>query len=426
MDYLPKALAHSVKQLDASRRQPIKFAPNTSSSASSTDTVRVRFPAGIVDLSTFTLQARVAFQGQVDGVKIAHHQPLYKYFKAVRFYARGQLVSGGSSQHYNILKNLLLKCQTSADVYASKALNGMYEDINPQVVDANSTATAGRSMIEDNWLGLPSNGGVYFNQDIWGDLECEIVLADASVIKAGVVGGGTTRDGLNYSLSGIKFAVDRITPPALYLSMIVNKMRSGTPLRMAFQNYITTAPVLNGSNRFAISTGCLDSLLFAPTGNPRGAGQSDDYENGVFVHSGGASAAAIEGYTWQVLVGENSVPNNPESGLMAYDYTSNCFNRDMLGSHNQLALSGARGSNTCNIDNYATQNHIIAIDTTFEGKSGYVDGVLSGVDTHSTPTDIQFNTEGYARNASWLMVALCSSVLSYEDKNGEGVVSVKM
>lgn len=410
--YIPRALATSVRELQGAKRQPIKFSPNTSSSSSASQIIRVRLPQGLLDLSTFTMSCDVEITGQTgdatNGV-IGFPNALYKYFQAVRFYCGGQLVSGGSCNHYNQLKNILLKCQTSPTMYATKALNGFSEDLVDRSASATTNTIPSKLLIEDNWLGLPNNGGRYYNSDVFGDIELEIVLSNSSIVK-GVKKGTGNKGNLSFKLNDIQFNVDRITPPPIYLEMVRSKVVSGG-LKMAFMNFVSQRSVLTGANRFQISTGCLDTLMFVPAGEA--SVNADTYENPEFVYKANESGNFSD-CKWQVLLGENSIPNNIEKSYLAYDYTSNCFNRDMLNSHNQLALAGTRQPHNADIVNYQNVNHIIAIDTTFEGESGWVQGNLNGVNTNGSNVDIQFVSSGYNAN-NWNFFALTSGVLEYKD-----------
>ena len=422
-DYLPRALATSIRELQGAKRQPIKFSANTSATATASQIVRVRLPQGLLDLSTLTMSADVSILNQTPNATngaVGFPTALYKYFQSVRFYAGGQLVSGGSCNHYNVLKNVLLKCQTSPHMYATKILNGFDEDIKLKQANSATTAVAGRTLIEDNWLGLPNCGGRYYNADVFGDLEMEIVLAPSSVVKGAKQGTGSKAN-LSFQLDNISFVCDRVTPPPVYLMMIKNKVQDGG-IRMAFQNFVSQRAVLSGANRFQISTGCLDALVFTPAGVPVLAGAGDlvdAYESGEFIYNAEPTGNFAD-CKFQILLGENSIPNNVESALLAYDYTSNCFNRDMMNSHNQLALSGTRQHTTANIDNYQNVNHIIAVDCSFEGESGWNNGNLNGVSTNGSNVDLQFVTSGYTAK-NWNMFALTTGVLEYND----GMVVVK-
>ena len=410
--YLPKALSHSVMNMTGVKRQPIKFSPQTSSEANSSQVIRCRLPQGILDLATFTMQARIVIHGNDTGVQVAWPTALYKYFQAVRFYVGGQLVSGGQCNHYNVLKNLLLKCQTSKQMYDTKPLNGFWEDNVGR-----AAGNAGRDedyFIEDNWLGLPTNGGRYVNTDLWGDVEVEIILAPDNVIKA-IVGTGSRAD-LSYSLEKISFVVDRVSPPRAYLEIMSNLIRSNRPISFPYQNVVSTKSNLTGNNRLAVSSGCIDAFLATPAG---AVGNNDEYENGEFIHDVDRTNAELLQATWQLLVGENSIPNYPENGYMAFDYTSNLFQRDNLDANSQLSING-------DIAAYFQDRYVIGLDLTFEGKSGYVDGVLNGVNSMNTPMDFQFTTNGFVPNQPWLFFLMTTAVLTREmGPDGSSVVRVQ-
>ena len=409
MELLPKALSHTVLNATGVRRQPIKFGTASASDVPSGQSIRARFPQGILDLSTFTMQAKVVITG-TSGTVRAQTTALYKYMQSVRFYCGGQLVSGGQCNFYNVLKNVLLKCQTDPQTYSTKALNNMIEDVKIRADDASNNVLE-TFLIEDNWLGLPMCGGKYFNTDIFGDLEIEIILAPNTVIK-GWAPDVATKGALDYELQNIKFVVDRVSPPPMYLELLKNKVKSAEPIKLAYQNFVHQKAVLNGSNRLNLSTQCLDAFLALPCGSNVA---EDEYENGEFIY--GVSGTVQDAATvkqWQLLVGENSIPNYPENGLMAYDYTSNCFQRDMLGNHNQLALSNDRVWAEGDISKYLSHNYVIGIDLTLEGKSGHVDGVLGGVNTNGSSVDIQFNTQGYDQSKSWHFFCLTTAHLSRE------------
>ena len=419
--YIPKSLRYLVRELQSSRTT-VKFSPSTSTTVSAGGIIRVRCPEGIIDLGTLTYRGYNVLSG-TSAVGPAAVPPKYKLIQKATWYAGG-VALGAMNNNYNVVKNAIIKSSFDSSIYSSRALHNYLED---QTEFVGNVSGGNIYCCEDNILGL-SQSPVLYNSAIFGPLELEIQLADATYLKFSSIATTANVASVSYQDQNIDFVVERVNPPMAYVAMLAERVKTGGAIKFPFLNVITNVQQNLGSNRINVSAKSVDVFMAMPFNSSNYT--SNGYENKRFVYNSGqltASALRTNNLTAQLLYGDQAVPQNgPEYADYLYDYSVHCWNKNAVNTYNMLALPASNqteGTLSADFDNWATDKHIISFDLTMEGQGwNHPEGVLSGVNTMNQQVDFIFNTTGYSSSMQWLFVLLCTSVLKWEN----GMVSVEL
>lgn len=420
--YVPRSLKYLVRELSAIRTS-LRVQSSSANTANPNSILRIRFPEGIIDLSTITMRCLCTLSGVVAATSSARIPPLYKLIQKFTAYAGGTQLHP-QNNYYNIVKNAILKSSCSDNLYPSRALHGYMED--QYSFTANTAVNTSAYLIEDQFLGL--NTTSFYNSGVFGVFELELTFATADYLKFVYEAGAaqTGRGSVSYSLTNIDFVVDRVMPPRVYIDALDEQVRMGAPVQLAYMNVISRGSTNNGSNRENIDARCLDTYMVMPITlyNASTQAPGNAFEGNQFIYNSGATTSNLlytGSYNCSLRIGTNQIPENgTENALYLYDYSTHCWNHGSIDSYNMLALptnnyAGAPGGTVASIDNWATCKHIISMDLTLEGQGwAHPDGVLSGVNCYSSQVDIIWTTSGYSSSIYWLQNYLCTSVLKYQ------------
>jgi len=159
------------------------------------DSFRFVLPSrSIVDLGSLSLYYTSTLTGTIagaDGVNAV--QPCsWKAFRRVVFYVSGVAASGSLCQHMDLVYHALVKASGSTE----------------WLLQSGATSKACH-MTADDFLGLPRSKNI-IDQSLWGQVEVEVQLADAGLLKARQLGNGTAAQALavTYNVSGMRASVD--------------------------------------------------------------------------------------------------------------------------------------------------------------------------------------------------------------------------
>jgi len=183
------------------------------------DSFRFSLPRSIVDLGSLSLYYTSTLTGTIagaDGVNAV--QPCsWKAFRRVVFYVSGVAASGSLCQHMDLVYHALVKASGSTEWLLSRLNKNAIEAVLStdecaayQTLASQSGATSKAChMTADDFLGLPRSKNI-IDQSLWGQVEVEVQLADAGLLKARNLGNGTAAQALavTYNVSGMRASVD--------------------------------------------------------------------------------------------------------------------------------------------------------------------------------------------------------------------------
>ena len=206
----------------------------------------------------------------------------HKLFSAVRVYVGGQLVSGGLSNHYDVLYNALVKASAGED-WVNSRINEHAKELIENADDVNSFsqnvtdvggagvgATKVARYIIGDMLGIfRGNGGKsIIDTSLWGDIAIEFTFNSAVCIAKRSGSGGPAAPAITYKVENIEGYVECITQTTpLYIKLITMLLDDKqAQIRFPYQNFITGTTNTGKSARLQINSGCIDAMVLCPLG----------------------------------------------------------------------------------------------------------------------------------------------------------------
>lgn len=434
MDGLPESLRYGVSSMPV-RMNRVKIVPiGTDTFNSGSGIMRFRLPErSLVRLNSASLTATANITGMTADAtnwSNAIFASSYKYFRSVKFYVNGLLVSGGQSNHYNQIYSALGRATLGEDYCKANLLqNFVSELVQSDVVgelQANPAVSEKSAFIVvDNFLGLPrgnGNGDCVIDTSLFGgSLEIELIADDASILQV-TKAGSATSTAIDWNLTNCRFEVDVLTQvPSLYAQLLSVRIQNPEPIKFAFQNFISQIQLNNSSNRLQVNTGCMDMLMAMPLNSnytTRLDLSANALQQNKFRFNSGFTTSTQATGRLQVQVGSVMYPQQPiDNMLLVADYTQNAFHHGSILATN-LLWHGTDNSGTevYNYNKFLSDNFVYTMP--FSLQEGWASKILSGVDTASQSTDIIISSQNFPSGSYLLLVALTTSVLSYDTQTG--------
>ena len=463
MDVLPPSLTYSASK-NAMRYNRFSCRPVGTDGAQPGDTVRINLPSkSLVNLSSFNLCFNFETVGNLtrhadngfNNLKLPHG---HKLFSAVRVYVGGQLVSGGLSNHYDILYNALVKasagedwCRSRYNEHAKELIeNG--DDLNS--FQNNSNAGLGLQIkkaryVMTDFLGLfRANGGKsIIDTSLWGDIAIEFTFNSVACIAKKQGSGGSNPSGVTYAVTKIEGFVECITQTTPLYVKVISMIIDGKQdlIRFPYQNFITGTANTGESARLNINSGCIDSMVLCPLGSNFnalnavvGAGDlsAPRYKYTAIDPANRANALTISAdglakTNIQIQIGSDTFPKIPIMDAQdVSDITTNSLFSNSLYSQNLLyngLTLNTGGDATLAYDANVVSNYSRAAFLrenfvyiqSFADQEGWAARNLTGVDTSSQNLDVICNMPINSAAGSALFIgALVTSMLVFDARTG--------
>ena len=432
-DSIPPQLKYGASASVARVTRVANLRPAGTDSGTYGDSFRFVLPSrSIVDLGSLSLYYTSTIGNLIagaDGVNAV--QPAsWKHFKRVVFYVSGVAASGSLCQHMNSLYHALVKASGSQEWLLSRLNKNAIEAVLStdecaayQTLASQSGATSKTChMTADDFLGLPRSKNI-IDQSLWGQVEVEVQLADAGVLKCRPIGNGTNAQALaaTFSVSNMRASIDVLQSVSpLYISLLSQRLSAtDAPIRLPYQDVRTFVATNTGSVRTNINTNCLDAVMAVPlsanytTPVVTAAGSSDPI---MFKFDSGRNLASANTLRAQWQIGQDVYPKTPiENAFECADITMNGLhgnNRDSTA----LLFAGASDDATITYRRaHFLDNNFVYFQKLSLNAEGYKDGVMTGISTNGQSSEIIFNSTNFGTNV--LIAQFCTACLVFNPAN---------
>jgi hypothetical protein len=397
------------------------------------DSFRFVLPSrSIVDLGSLSLYYTSTLGSLTAGADGANAvQPCsWKAFRRVVFYVSGVAASGSLCQHMDLVYHALVKASGSQEWLLSRLNKNAIEAVLStdecaayQTLASQSGATTKSChMTADDFLGLPRSKNI-IDQSLWGQVEVEVQLADAGLLKARNLGNGAAglATAVTYSVSNMRASIDVLQSVSpLYISLLSQRLSAtDAPIRLPFQDVRTFVSTNTGSVRTNINTNCLDAVMAVPlsanynTPVVTAAGSSDPIK---FKFDSGRNLASANTLRAQWQIGQDVYPKTPiENAFECADITMNGLhgnNRDSTA----LLFAGASDDATITFRrSHYLDNNFVYFQKLSLNAEGYKDGVMTGISTNGQSSEIIFNSTNFGTNV--LIAQFVTSCLVFNPAN---------
>lgn len=399
------------------------------------DSFRFVLPSrSIVDLGSLSLYYTASISSLIDGANgvNAVMPASWKHFKRVVFYVSGVAASGSLNQHMDMLYHALVKASGSQEWLLSRLNKNAIEAVlstdecnaHQALADQPGGITKTAHMCYDDFLGLPRSKNI-IDQSLWGQVEVEVQLADAGLLKVRKVSGGTATDAqvaaVTFSVSSMRASVDVLQSVSpLYISLLSSRLSAtDAPIRLPYQDVRTFIATNTGSVRTNVNTNCLDAVAAIAvsaaynTPTATAVGEADPIK---FKFNSGRNLASANTLRAQFQIGQDVYPKTAiENAFEVADITMNGLhgmNRD------STALLYAAASSDTAIEYrraHFLANNFIYFQKLSLNAEGYKDGVMTGISTNGQSSEIIFNSTNFGTNV--LIAQFCTSCLVFNPAN---------
>lgn len=446
MEQLPASLTYSASK-QSLRLNRFQVRPTSSSSGGPSTTFRFNLPSkSLVDLSSFSVAFDLTISGLVDtGDANFANASLpwgHRLFSSIKVYVGGLLVSGGLSNHYDILASALAKASGGEDWVLSRLnehaleLIANRDDIN-SIETRPGAASKSASYIVSDFLGAFRGNGAgrsIIDTSLWGDIVIELVTSTEASIKQNR-NTATTAD-ITFNLSNVEAYVNCITQTTpLYIKLITMLLdEKEAQIRFPYQNFVTTISGSGSNARFQVNSNSIDMMVICPlsqnfnalhgTAGAANITPASELNCTRYRFDSGKTAATpagSKGCAMQIQIGSDTFPKLPiDNGLHVSNITQDALFSNSLYSQNLLFNDVAASAVKYSREAFLNENFVWI--NGFCDSEGWSSKVLTGVDSASQNLDIVVNTSAIAANGSLFMAALTTSMLVFDTKSG--IVSV--
>lgn len=397
----------------------------------------VKLPSkSIVDLSSLRAVWDLAVSVTADATNFtnAGHPAAWQLFRSIQFVVGGSSVSGHQCQHYNVIYTALAKATgnlewvrnhlnegASALESCAKALE--FDNTNSALTGNPVLASKNIRLSMNDFLGLPrGNGGdLYLDTSLFGDVSIIFELDNNTVLPS-YKGGTGSISTIGFTLSNFVVNVKCVTSVSpLYVELLAMKLKSKSPIRIPFENMISSLQNNSTTARLSVNTSCLDKLLILPhADNPA-----------TNVDTPGATVIAVPKFKFdsgrdktnmnltrlQVRIGSESYPKQQIQNAMDIA----CITEDTISGsaadRNNLLFLGSTsgGANEFKRENFLSNNCIFYQKYCLQ--EGWAQGKnLTGISSNGSQLDIVADYQNFG--SYQLMCAFTTSQLIYDPESG--------
>ena len=415
MAQLPESLKYGCSQSQARVvRATVMPTGGSSGTTSAQTSFRFKLPEkSLIDLKSLAFYYDYAVSGLTDADTNFSNALLpaaYKHFASVKFYVSGAVAANGQCTHYDMAYHALVRASGCEDWVNSRWNNGLIEVMAGadafSAVDLSARPNGYTSRTAhftyDDLLGLPNSKNFVLDTSLFGTCEVELTMSANTSIKAsraGTVTSALLSGALLGTITNIKAMVDTVVSISpLYVSLLAERLQVDTPIRLPFQNLVTSVVSSSGANRLTLNSSCVDAIIVAPLAadpNAFNANASQDIlNNNRYRFDSGRTLANANQATFQLQVGADVYPRQPIRIDECADLTVNSIYGNSAKSTNMLFAGLAAGASTYSRLAYLTENCII-IQKFALGEEGWSSGALQGIDCSGVSTDIVVNTQNF-------------------------------
>ena len=399
------------------------------------DSFRFVLPSrSIVDLGSLSLYYTASITGLTSSANgtNAVMPASWKHFKRVVFYVSGVAASGSLNQHMDMLYHALVKASGSQEWLFSRLNKNAIEAVlstdecasHQTLANQPGATTKTAHMTCDDFLGLPRSKNI-IDQSLWGQVEVEVQLADAGLLKVRKIGDGSATDAqlaaVHFSVSSMRASVDVLQSVSpLYISLLSSRLSAtDAPIRLPYQDVRTFIATNTGSVRTNVNTNCLDAVAAIAVSSAyntpvaTAAGEPDPIK---FKFNCGRNLASANTLRAQFQIGQDVYPKTAiENAYEVADITMNGLhgnNRDSTA----LLFAGASDDSTIEYRRaHFLSNNFIYFQKLSLNSEGYKDGVMTGISTNGQSSEIIFNSTNFGTNV--LIAQFCTSCLVFNPSN---------
>ena len=391
---LPDNVNFSAETLSNYSRNTFRIEPNSSTTAKAGRVIQMSLPENsILDMKSFRMLMNVKTSkgtvaaGDVLGLLPANIESL---IAGVEIFVNGVQVTQSTNEYNTICKVLKLSqynqdAQMTSGVLVNHAkmvstLNG----VTASEIFGSTQAGEGENgdMCIDNWCNFLGTGATRFlPTDVLGSITIRLTLASDAVLSGALVGGDADATALDtpltspsYIISDPYFTIDSCILPDAYNELLRMRLSQDEYLPLNYKEYYTfIASGLKGSqysNRFALSSGCIDSLYAVQrldSHNVFGAATNLNPTSGARAPLG-ATGALSEGkfFTYKTF----KAAADYEDGLFRYYWNVNNVQMPQFQATNKYAMANVPFS--ANKLTPRTQGILCASETAFcQGQAVY-------------------------------------------------------
>ena len=464
MEVLPQSLSYSASK-QALRMNRFQCRPTGADDATVSSTFRINLPSkSLVNLSSFNLcfnlemSTLVAHDANFTNAKLPFSHQL---FSAVRVYVGGQLVSGGLSNHYDLLYTGLVKASAGEDWCRSRYndhARGLIEN-SDEINGFAANAAVGAITVKrayyciTDFLGIFRGNGTgrsIIDTSLWGDVSIEFTMNTNACIAKNAAGTAILANpaaadnarflaaaiaDITYKIQDIEGYVECITQTTpLYIKLITMLLDSKEQqIRFPYQNFVTGV-VSSGKNaRLQINSGCIDAMVVLPLhasfNNTRAlVGVADDLSaqrykftacgsDGTVIAVSNANHTSTTGSAMQIQIGSDTFPKVPINNyLQVSDITTNSLFSNSLYSQNLLFNGWSGGASAYSRQKFLSENFVWV--QSFSDGEGWATKILTGIDSASQNLDVIVNANTPV-TGSLFIGGLLTSLLVFDTRTGQ-------
>lgn len=275
--YVPDSLKFYVNRLSFSKNR-VRLQALSSQIANPNGQIIVRLPSNtMLNMASLTMtgSVRASINGAQAGEGVALPTNLdYSFIESLSVISNGGIISQ-PFLNYKLIANTLNDVYGGDEKISNRAgLQGslpslLYDySVISGIVGGPQSAYVPFSI--NSWISpLQSMSPSYINTNLLGDLELRITLSDTSVLCSGAVADGSEVPALQnrctFDMKDINFYIETASIQSNILDQLIeNKLRSGEPINIPFENVFSFQQTNSGSNfnqRFSVSSQSINKII---------------------------------------------------------------------------------------------------------------------------------------------------------------------
>ncbi len=427
-DAIPQALQYKASQSNA-RVNTFRCRTTGSDTAGPNGSFSVKLPErSLVNVASVKAFFDLTITGLVSDATNwanANIPASYKLFRNVKWNVGGITAANGLCQHQDLVHHALLRASVD-DRYCLARLNQGYKELVGGSADdignllANPGATSKTQHLEfSDILGMKSRNYV-IDTSLFGTIQLDFQLNDICCLTRATGGSGSAAN-ITFNITNFRVecqAITNISP--YYIELLSSRLSASQPIRLPFQNIVSTVVSAGPSTRLSVNSACVDALLTVPlngTYTAPPALTSAAANNARYAFNTATDLANADLVRYSIQVGSEQYPKSEvQNALELASHTAYALYGNSVNVKNMLfAGAGSPDAMTYSRANYMSNNAVVITDFSL-GEEAWSTGILSGLDTASSAVDVILNQSNYSNYASGniLIAALCTSQLVYD------------
>lgn len=270
MSFYSRNLKYYANRISNVRRSSVRIRPQSSDSASASQTTTILCPANIItNLSQMSLHFTCT-PASTDATDVVCVPASHQLIDRVAVEIGGQTISNISNygEAYTLLMNLTSSPEKAEAQQPTHNVAPLaFRHTTAGAYDADEAARA-RDLVCDNWLGFQDCSPEFISTQLLPDILIRITWKPASVIYShNAAEDGVAAGTVSYECSNIVAVFDTLEiNDGVYDAMLQTRLMSGEPLEIPFGNVITNTGAKDGSTgtfRTTASSKSIDKVITA-------------------------------------------------------------------------------------------------------------------------------------------------------------------